>query len=329
MIANKYELLSKIGEGAFGKVFEGRHHRSQNRVAMKMEAKDAPINTLKHEAAILYYLYENGCRCTPEVYWYGKHQSMPTMVMPFYEISLHSYLQSFRPSSTMINNLVWIMVDILETIHTHFVIHRDIKPQNFMLRWPANSSELLHFFDENATLEYVKRGLVLIDFGMSTIYVDEYKEHVSMNVNKTTIIGSPKFASIHIHNGIEPSRRDDIISVGYIWWMMYYGGLPWEEKERQPEHDRGRDRETYSEHHILHEKNQERLYSKTSISKTSISKTSISKTAISKTPIVQEPSTAIQRFIQYAYGIHYSETPKYKEIKEMITETGHPLDQNV
>jgi serine/threonine protein kinase len=82
-------------------------------------------------------------------------------------------------------------LDILETIHNSFVLHRDIKPQNFMIR---------------------EGELFLIDFGLATFYIDENGEDIPNTCSQTTVIGTPKYLSINIHNGNDFSVHDDFIS---------------------------------------------------------------------------------------------------------------------
>jgi serine/threonine protein kinase len=113
----------------------------------------------------------------------------PTLVMTYYEKGL--------TRETLPNNIKGIfckMISIIENIHQLGVIHRDIKTSNFM-------------FDANGDIH-------LIDFGFATFYIDK------PNSIKEYILGTPSFISINIHNGNEPSRRDDLISLGYIYLYL-------------------------------------------------------------------------------------------------------------
>ena len=122
-------------------------------------------------------------------------------------------------------------IDILEDIHKKYVIHRDIKPQNIMLK-----NGMLYF----------------IDFGFSTFYIDSYGEHAILQNNHENIIGTPKYVSINIHNGITPFRRDDLISLGYMYLFLLCRELPWDNLYKNENY------ENYEEIHILHYKNQQR-----------------------------------------------------------------------
>lgn len=61
--------------------------------------------------------------------------------------------------------------------------------------------------------------LYLIDFGISTKFKDDAGNHVEANPVKK-FKGSLVFASKHIFNFTESSRRDDLISLAYF--LIYY-----------------------------------------------------------------------------------------------------------
>ena len=290
MIAGKYQILSKIGEGKFGQVFEGVYQKSVEKVAIKIEntileeVGGDSLKLLKQETTILNYLYSNGCRNIPFVYWFGLHLQQPTLIMTYYEQSLHDYINSANKNkSTAMNSadierIVMKMVDIVENIHSHFVIHRDIKPQNFMMKG---------------------QDIYLIDFGLATIYVDENKNHILDKKDKTTVLGTPKFISIHIHDGLNPSRRDDLISIGYIYMYMIMGcQLPWQ-NIMVPNNSVIIDH--FQENHILHPKNQERRRLK-------------SWTVIK--PILEKiGDKPFDLFMESVYNLGYSERPNYKQLR--------------
>ena len=56
MISNKYELIEKLNEGSFGQVYKGKHVRTGELVAIKIERKSANSSSLKNEARIYQYL---------------------------------------------------------------------------------------------------------------------------------------------------------------------------------------------------------------------------------------------------------------------------------
>jgi serine/threonine protein kinase len=100
------------------------------------------------------------------------------------------------------------MIERVQVLHENGIIHRDMKPDNFMLGHSDNS--ILH----------------MIDFGLSKCYLRE-GQHIPPKERKK-ITGTIRYASLNLHEGSEPSRRDDLISVGYMLIYFLKGRLPWQ-----------------------------------------------------------------------------------------------------
>jgi serine/threonine protein kinase len=230
----RYEIIEKIGEGKFGNVYRGTYIKAfigklREPVAIKVGETLNQLKILKNETTVLHYLHSNGCRQIPHIIWYGRLDPIGSMgfIMPLYECSLSEYSKKKEFTTAIVQSIMIQAISILESIHKHFVIHRDIKPQNFM----------------------IKDGeLYLIDFGFATFYVNADKEHISIDRNQESILGTPKYISIYNHMGISNSRRDDMISLGYIMFFLLY---PREPDEKMLENHGGYDRS-----HILHPMNQ-------------------------------------------------------------------------
>jgi serine/threonine protein kinase len=70
LIGNKYKLLEKIGEGAFGSIYKGENIRTRELVAIKVEPIKNNTKLLKNESIIYQYLINN--EGLPNVKWFGK-----------------------------------------------------------------------------------------------------------------------------------------------------------------------------------------------------------------------------------------------------------------
>jgi casein kinase I homolog HRR25 len=99
----------------------------------------------------------------------------------------------------------------LQLIHTRNFVHRDIKPSNIVMG-----------IGKHANVAYI------IDFGLSKEYRNPCtRQHIPYG-NTFGLIGSPTFASIHSHLGMEHGRRDDLESLAYVLIYFLRGSLPWQ-----------------------------------------------------------------------------------------------------
>ena len=198
LVRNKYKLVEEIGKGNFGVVCKAIDVVSKKEFAVKFDT--TKIKLLRHEATIINYLTSNKCKNIPIIYWFGVYGDglIPCIVMPLYKYPILQYI-SFKNLDEI--DILKKMLSILESVHSLFVIHRDIKPDNFM-------------FDGNGEL-------FLLDFGLST-FVEENKS------DEPHFTGNAIYASPNIHNLKAPKVIDDVISVSYVYLYLCYGGkLPW------------------------------------------------------------------------------------------------------
>jgi len=207
-INKKYRIIGKIGEGAFGLIYKGENIRTKELVAIKVEPIEKDMKLLKNESVIYQYL--NNVEGVPFVKWFGKDEKNYYMVINLLGESLQSIKNNSTFSLTSVLQIGIQVIHLLKTIHEKGLVHRDIKPDNFLLG-----------------LNSQRKRIYIIDFGLCKSYITNDQHNPIKKTNN--LIGSLTYASINTHNCIELSRRDDMESLGYMLVFFYLGTLPWQE----------------------------------------------------------------------------------------------------
>ena len=98
----------------------------------------------------------------------------------------------------------------IEFVHSKSFIHRDVKPDNFLM----GIGKLVH-------------KCYVIDFGLAKKFRNAVRQHIPYKEGKN-LTGTARYASINAHQGIEQSRRDDLESLGYVLMYFNISQLPWQ-----------------------------------------------------------------------------------------------------
>jgi serine/threonine protein kinase len=209
IIGSRYRILGKIGSGSFGQVFECQNVRTGKRYAAKLESTSARVPQLAHEAAI--YKAMSGSVHIADVRWYGQVKPNCIFVMDLLGRSLEDIHSSYhRLSLKTVLMLIDQMLTAIEFFHRKDYVHRDIKPDNFLIG-RDNKCNVLH----------------IIDFGLAKRYRDSRtREHIPFADGKS-MTGTARYASVNSLRGFEQSRRDDLEALGFVWVYLATGSLPW------------------------------------------------------------------------------------------------------
>ena len=209
ILLNKYLIIKKLGEGSFGLIYSAK--TQHNWYAVKLESRNRGQNLLENEACIMYYL--RGKRI-PAIKSYANDLNFNILVMELLGKSLEEIFESLPKKKMSVNCVAKIgiqMIEILEYIHKKHIIHRDIKPDNFVMGRGDKS-------------KYV----YLLDFGLAKKYRSSTTlKHYRMT-KKKNLTGTARYASINALNGLTQSRRDDLEAVGYVLMYFLRGKLPWQ-----------------------------------------------------------------------------------------------------
>ena len=209
ILFKKYRVKKKIGQGAFGAVYLGKSIEGDQLVAIKTEKKNIDKPLLEAEAFLLASIKGVGI---PSFISFGKTKSFLVLVEPLLGDSLFDIFNQKGKEFPLaeVCLIALQIIDRLQTIHYQYFIHRDIKPDNFVIGKK----------DPNI--------IYLIDFGLSKKYKSsQTKKHIKFR--KTgKLTGTLRFASPNALKGGEQSRKDDLISAGYMIIYFMRKKLPWQ-----------------------------------------------------------------------------------------------------
>jgi serine/threonine protein kinase len=207
-----YEIIEQIGSGQFGVVYKGINKITGEEIAIKVENKQK-TKLLKREANIYLLLAkEEGF---PKLKWYGSSDTLYYMVIDLLGVSLKELkIRSDDLPLIIVKRLAKKMIRLVEQVHKYHLLHRDVKPENFL-------------FD---LTDYDK--LYLIDFGLAKAFMNTSDVHVKED-SITGCIGTQEFVSLNIHNRKLPSRKDDLESVIYIICFLLLPSEKWIKSENE------------------------------------------------------------------------------------------------
>lgn len=163
---------------------KGRDHKDNQDVAVKLGYRYD--NTLvKDEAG--YYESFQGLPGLPMVYWTGQKDDFDIIVLELLGPSLED-LFTYCGHQLSLKTTVMLadqLVARLEAVHSKGLLHRDVKPSNFLLG-----------MGEKGNTVYIT------DFGISMDYVANLTEESEQSLStRPRVVGTTRFASVKAHAG--------------------------------------------------------------------------------------------------------------------------------
>ena len=210
---NNYSIDPKklLGKGSFGKIYAGVNKTTGDEIAIKLE----PLNTEQPQLIYEYKIYkylQNGFGI-PKVYECSRDKKFTILIMDLLGDSLEKKFNQCNRKFSLLTVLMIgeQLVTRLEFIHSKNYLHRDIKPDNFLVG-RGHKNNIIY----------------AIDFGLAKKFRDPKTGlHIPYRDGKN-LTGTARYASTNTHLGMEQSRRDDIEALGYMLIYFLKGTLPWQ-----------------------------------------------------------------------------------------------------
>lgn len=198
IVQNKYELIEKIRSGGFSNIYKAIHIYKKRLVAIKFDHDEISKKLIQNEISIYLDIIKKPGSNFINIKSVGIINSRRFLVMEYIPQTIESYVD--RSSYTL--NPMEIFRDIvaiIKRLHTYKYVHRDLKPDNILVK---------------------NNRLILIDLGMAT--------KISKRRLKN-FIGNTLFSSCNTHlNDYEYTYEDDIRSCYYITFYLFSNKkLPW------------------------------------------------------------------------------------------------------
>ena len=215
---NYYEILTKIGGGGFGDIYEAKDKNTNEKKALKIIDKDrmkSKLMILKNNINVSEYLNEITCmknlegknqdnKNTVKFYEYFDNEKEFIIVMELCDENLVKHIANRGPfNKEEIYELLTQLNNSFKNMKEKKITHRDLKPQNILIK------------NENK-----KKIYKLSDYGLS-------KQLIHLNQELTTMVGTALFKAPEIMEGKKFNYKCDLWSLGVIIYLLLFKKYPY------------------------------------------------------------------------------------------------------
>ena len=206
-----YEVLSELGSGGMGTVYLAQDARLGRKIALKLlppqftNDKDR-LRRFQQEARSASALNHPNILTVHEIEQKGELHYIATEFVD--GVTLRQHMSNRQMNLDEVLNIATQIASALQAAHAAGIAHRDVKPENVMIRADG----------------YVK----VLDFGLAKLTEIEEGLPTTPETNPGVVMGTPRYMSPEQARGLEVDGRTDIFSLGVIMYEMVTGSVPFD-----------------------------------------------------------------------------------------------------
>ena len=210
LIFGKYSIKKLISQSSYSEVYLGTDVQNGKKYVFKIAKNEKDNSILQNESYALLNLKGPGI---PSVISFGISFKYGVLVENLLGKSIRDIWQEKNKKFNLKDTCIFAIqaISLLEYIHSKNYVHRDIKPDNFLVGNPDNSQ------------------LYLIDFENAGKFRSSRTGKHLKNIKNTSIFGSLLYLSKNSFKGNIQTRKDDLESLGLVIIYLHMGSLPWSE----------------------------------------------------------------------------------------------------
>src|SRR6267378_6186510 len=206
-----YEVLAELGSGGMGTVYLAQDARLGRKIALKLlppqftNDKDR-LRRFQQEARAASALNHPNILTVHEIEQKGELHYIATEFVD--GVTLRQHMSNGQRNLDEVLNIANQIASALQAAHAAGIAHRDVKPENVMIRSDG----------------YVK----VLDFGLAKLTEIDEGLPTTPETNPGVVMGTPRYMSPEQARGLEVDGRTDIFSLGVIIYEMVTGTVPFD-----------------------------------------------------------------------------------------------------
>jgi serine/threonine protein kinase, bacterial len=237
LLNNRYQVIQVLGAGGFGETFlaEDTYMPSRRRCVIKQlkpisndpQTYQLIQQRFEREAATLEYLGEANDQI-PQLYAYFSENGLFYLVQEWvHGQTLTNVIQSQgKLQENTVREILFSLLSVLDYVHSKGIIHRDIKPDNIILREVDNKPVLIDF---GAVKETIRTAINAAGHPTQSLVIGTpgfmpSEQAIGRPVYATDIY-SLGLTAIYLLTGKYPQELETHPHTGQVIWQQFAGGI--------------------------------------------------------------------------------------------------------